>query len=201
MMLRKSLQIACAVWAVILAAGAGASAQRNRPPRVMPVQRAPGQPTPQERRILNLPSRWVARLQQMPPAQQQRFLNNNARFRELPPQQQAMIRQRLQAFNNLSPEQRQAVIERERVWEQMSPQQQRYIRETLQPAWQSMPPPRRQLLLRKLRDLRGLNDAQRNDKIADESFLNGLSPDERQMLHELSNLRIAGPETPGDPGE
>jgi len=148
--------------------------------------------------MLDLPSRWVERLQQMPPGQQQKFLNNNDRFLSLPPQQQAQIRQRLQQFNRLTPEQQQEVVKRAQVWDQMTPEQQRYVRQTLMPAWQTLPPRRRQILLGKLHDLRNLSDSERADKLNDESFLGGLSPDERQMLHDLSNLRVTGSEPPGD---
>ena len=48
----------------------------------------------------------------------------------------------------------------------------------------------------KLHDLRGLDDTQRAEKLNDDAFLNGLSPDDRQMLRDLSNLRISGPEPP-----
>jgi hypothetical protein len=200
----KHLQLVSMAAALVLAGSANLRAQRKlvAPPRparppIIQVQRPP-QPTPQERRMLDLPSRWVERLQQMPPGQQQRFLNNNERFQSLPPQQQAQIRQRLQQFNRLTPEQQQEVIKRAQVWDAMSPQQQRYVRETLLPQWQTLPPRRRQVLLGKLHDLRNLSDPERAEKLNDEGFLDGLSPDERQMLRGLSNLRITGPEPPGD---
>ena len=150
--------------------------------------------------MMGLPPPWVERLQEMTPEQQQKFLQNNARFRNLPPQQQAQIRQRLRMLNNLSPEQRQALIARERVWQEMTPEQQRYVRDTLLPEWRNLPPARRQILLRKLGALRFLSDTERAQKLTDENFLNGLSPDERDMLRELSNLRISGPEPPENDG-
>ena len=55
----------------------------------------------------NLPPRAIERLQDMPPDQQERFLQNNQRFQNLPPEQQARIRQRLQAWNRLTPSQQQ----------------------------------------------------------------------------------------------
>lgn len=199
--MRKVLQLV-GVAALVLTGSADLLAQRKlvappRPARPPIIVQRPAQPSPQERRMLDLPSRWVERLQQMPPAQQQRFLNNNARFQTLPPQQQAQIRQRLQQFNRLTPEQQQEVVNRAQVWDSMSPQQQRYVRETLLPQWQNLPPRRRLVLLGKLHNLRNLSDADRAAKLNDESFLGGLSPDERQMLRDLSNLRITGPEPPG----
>jgi len=129
----------------------------------------------------------------MTPAEQEKFLNNNERFRGLPREQQARIRQRLQTWNNLAPEQRQTLMQRERVLEQMTAEQRRYVRQTLLPEWQNLPPARRQAVLGKLRDLRGLSESERAAKLNDESFMDGLAPDERQMLRDLSNLRVGPP--------
>ena len=141
----------------------------------------------------DLPPRWIDRLREMTPAEQEKFLNNNTRFRNLPSERQAQIRQRLQVWNNLSPEQRQTLAQRERVLAQMTPEQRNYVRETLLPEWQNLPPARRQVVLGKLRDLHSLSDSERASKLNDESFMNGLSPDERQMLRGLSNLRVGTP--------
>ena len=136
------------------------------PPPRPNVQQRPAplakRPNPPTRQMLDLPPLWIERVQDMPPAQQERFLANNERFRSLPPQRQDQIRKRLQAWNNLTPDQRQALIERQLVWEQMTPAQQRYVRQTLLPQWQGMPPARRQIVLKKLRDLRDLDDSQRS---------------------------------------
>jgi predicted Fe-S protein YdhL (DUF1289 family) len=187
--------------AFVLLPGASAFAQRSAvpPPRPNPQQRPvplAKRPNPPTRQMLDLPPIWIERLQDMPPAQQERFLANNERFRSLPPQRQDQIRKRLQVWNNLTPDQRQALIERQLVWEQMTPGQQRYVRETLLPQWQGMPPARRQIVLKKLRDMRDLDDSQRNAKLNDPSFVSGLSPDEQHMLRDLATLRISGPEPP-----
>lgn len=167
-------------------------AQRPRP-RVQPPAKRPPVARPAPEPKAGLPPRWVERLQEMPPAEQEKFLNNNERFRSLPLEQQARIRQRLQTWNNLSPQQRQTLLQRERVLEQMTPEQRRYVRETLMPEWQNLPPNRRQVVLGKLRDLHDLNDSERAAKLNDEAFTNGLSADERQMLRDLSTLRVGPP--------
>jgi hypothetical protein len=167
-------------------------AQTPRPRVQRPAPRPPvGRRAPEAK--AGLPPRWVERLQEMPPAEQEKFLNNNERFRSLPLEQQTRIRQRLQTWNNLSPQQRQTLLQRERVLEQMTPEQRRYVRETLMPEWQNLPPGRRQVVLGKLRDLHDLNDSERAAKLNDESFTNGLSADERQMLRDLSTLRVGPP--------
>ena len=200
--MKPGLQFAALTLAMGLATLAGPSgfAQRKSPApprpnvqRPVPLAKRPNPPT---RQLLDLPPKWIERVQNMPPAEQEQFLANNERFRGLPPQRQEQIRRRLQALNSLPPEQRQAVLEREQVWEQMTPAQQKYVRQTLLPQWQSMPPARRQMVLQRLRQMRDLDDAQRAAKLNDHAFVNGLSPDEQQMLRNLSNLRISGPEPP-----
>lgn len=137
-----------------------------------------------------LPSDWVEQLQEMRPAQQQRFLKNNLRFRSLPPQQQALIRRRLRAWNSLTNVQREAVLERQQIWEQLPPEQRRQVRESLLPRWQILSVPRRQIILGKLRELRGLDGAQRSAMLNDEDFLGSMNEEDRQMLRDLSSLGV-----------
>ncbi len=151
------------------------------------------------RKMMGLPPHWMERLQDMTPGAQERFLANNEHFKNLPPDRQAQIRRRLQHWNSLAPEQRQALRERELVWERMTPDQKRYVREELLPKWQRLPADRRQILVQKLHALRNLNDSERGARLNDPAFVNGLSPDERVMLRDLSNLRVgAAPEPPQD---
>ena len=179
---------ALAIAALLLLPGTTLFAQRAPRPRlqVPPVlRRVPGQNNNR------LDPRWVDRLKGMTPEEQDKFLSNYARFQNLPPERQAEIRQRLQVWNSLSPEQRETLQQRERVLNQLTPDQQRYFRQTLLPQWRGMRPARRQAVLARLHDLRGLDDSQREARLNDENYLNGLSPDERQMLRDLSNLRVS----------
>jgi len=198
-----SALLAPALLLLALVPAASARSQRKAPevrPRTAPNANA-ANPKPGERRMLAMPPAWVDRLRQMTPQQQERFFNNNEKFRELPPERQAQIRQQMQRWNGLSPQQRQTLLNRQQVWDRLTPQQQGYVRDTLLPQWQATPPVRRQAILGKLRQLRGLDEPQRTAKLNDEAFLGGLNPQDRQMLRDLSNLRV-GPEDPGEnPGE
>jgi Protein of unknown function (DUF3106) len=191
---KRIFQIGSALLVLMLAAGLPASAQRKAAPL------RPGLNNPRrERRMLDLPPRWVGRLRQMSPQEQEKFLQNNERFRNLPPQRQAQIRQQLQRWNKLTPAQRQTLLNRAQVWNRLTPKQQNYVRDTLLPQWQNTPPARRQAILGKLRELRGLDEDQRTAKLNDGSFLGDLNSEDRQMLRDLSNLRVAGPEPPDEP--
>jgi hypothetical protein len=136
----------------------------------------------------DLPSGWVEQLQEMRPAEQERFLRNSLRFRSLPAEEQALIRRRLRIWNGLSLNQRQALLDRQQIWEQLPQQQRRQVRESLLPRWQSLPAPSRRVILGKLRELRGLNGAQRDARLSDESFLSSMNAEEREMLRDLSSL-------------
>jgi uncharacterized protein DUF3106 len=203
--LLSPLLLAPVLLAITLAAGSSASAQprAQRDPQLARQRAAPNanNPKPGERRMLAMPPAWVQQLRQMTPQQQERFFNNNERFRALPPQRQAQIRQQMQQWNRLSPDQRQTMLNRQQVWDRLTPQQQGYVRETLLPQWQKTPPAQRQAILGKLRQLRGLDDAQKTAKLNDESFLGGLDPQDRQMLRDLSNLRVGPGEAGGPPAE
>jgi hypothetical protein len=171
--------------------------QRQAQRQAQQQRQAQRQETPQVRRMLDLPPKYADQLRTMTPEQQQRFLNNNERFLSLPPERQAQVRNQLRQWNSLGPEQQQAILDRERVWQSMTPAQQRYVRDTLMPQWQAMTPARKQAILKKLHDLRGLDDSQRAAKLNDGSFNSGLDPGERQMLRDLSGLRVTESGPPG----
>jgi hypothetical protein len=180
---------------LISAPAARAHAQRNPPPE-RPAPKVNARANPANPKPV-IPPAWANRLQQMTPQQQERFFSNNEKFRELPPERQAQIRQQMQRWNALSTAQRQTLLNRGEVWDRMPPQQQAYVRDSLLPQWQATPPARRQAILGKLRQLRGLDDTQRAAKLNDDSFLSGMNPQDRQMLRDLSNLKV-GPGEPGD---
>jgi len=194
-----------ALAAALTLAGAPNALAQGRPPQIRmvqqgarPFQPVPGRPgaaNPQMRRMLDLPPQWANQLRSMTPQQQERFLANNERFQSLPPGRQEQIRNQLRVWNNLAPEQRQSILERQQVWNHLTPQQQTYVRNTLLPQWQEMRPVRRQAILQRLHDLRGLDDQQRAAKLNEENFMAGLGPRERDMLRDLSNLRVS----PGEP--
>ncbi len=134
----------------------------------------------------------------MPPGRQEKFLQNNQRFQNLPPDQQARIRDRLQAWNRLSPSQQQDLRDRQRVWEQMTPEQRTYVRQTLLPHWQQLPAPRRQAIMQRLHSLRDMSEADRQTKLNDPAFMEGLNAEDRTMLSQLAHLHVGmAPDSPG----
>lgn len=143
-----------------------------------------------------MPPAWLERLQDMSPTDQERFLNNNERFKNMTPEQKARVRENLQRWNQLTPAQRQEMRERQKVFASLTPQERQYVRDTLLPRWQNMPANRKRAVTEHLRQLQGLDDAQRQAKLNDPAFLEGLNPDEQEMLRSLSRLRVGAGEGP-----
>jgi hypothetical protein len=154
----------------------------------------PAKPPGDGRGLAGLPPKWVERLQEMSPQEQERFMRNNAHFQSLPPERQQQIRQNLQRWNRLSPTERNAFRDRERVWEQMTPEQRQYVQNELLPKWQQMPQNRRQLLVGRLHTLQGMTPAEHQAALNDPQFMQGLSPEEQSVLRGLDTLR--NPVTP-----
>jgi hypothetical protein len=145
-----------------------------------------------------LPPKAIERLQDMPPQRQEQFFRNNQRFQNLPSEQQAQVRQRLDAWNRLTPDQQQALRDRQSVWEQMTPEQQRNVRQSLLPRWQQVPPVRRQAILQRLHSLRNMTESERQAKLNEPAFTEGLNPDDREMLGQLAHLHVGmAPDAPG----
>ncbi len=161
--------------------------ERQEARREAAAKGAKGQPN--ERAMEGLPPKWVDRVRDMPPEQQQQFLENNAQFRQLPPARQQQVRQNLEKWNQLSPEQKDAVRQREEFLENLPPEQREYVRTTLLPKWQALPQPRRQAINRHLAMLGQMSPATQQAALNDPRFMAGLSPDEQSMLRDLNSLR------------
>jgi len=144
---------------------------------------------PNERAMEGLPPKWVDRVRDMPPDQQQEFFENNAQFRQLPPARQEQIRQNLEKWNRLSPEEKDAVRKREVFLENLPPERREYVQNMLLPKWQAMPPARRQAINHHLAMLGQMSPATQEAALNDPRFLGGLSPDEQSMLRDLNSLR------------
>jgi hypothetical protein len=154
---------------------------------------------PNERAMEGLPGKWVEKLHNMSPEEQQRFLENNEEFNHLPPARQEQIRNNLERWNRLTPEQRQQAEESWKALERMTPEQRSYVRNTLWPKWQALPQPRRQIINQHLAMLRNMSPTTQQAALSDPKFVAGLSPDEQSMLRELNSLRSPPPTTEPSP--
>jgi Protein of unknown function (DUF3106) len=146
------------------------------------------------RGLAGLPPKWVERLRDMPPEQQEQFLENNRQFQNLPPARQQQIRQNLRKWNSLTPDQKQDLRNRERALVNMTPEQRQYLRNTLLPQWLAMPMDRRQVIKRHLAMLSQMSPKTQEAALEDPKFMQGLSPDEQSMLRSLNSLRNPPPQ-------
>jgi len=181
--------------------------KRQPPPQSVPQTNGSrsGEIVPGERfnprrnlRAEGVPPQFIERLRNLEPAEQERVLANNRRFREMSPAQQEEIRRRLRLWNGMTADQQRAIREREEIWRAMSPEQRRRVRQEILPRWQQLPVHRRQAILRRLHVLHDLSESERSARLGDERFLAGLNDEDRELLRELSRLRVGPAEHPAE---
>ena len=210
--MKRFFQFASTVAALTLALSAaqavraaGFSPQRGQAPHP---QSHPGQSHPNQgqkqakiqnkpavRSMMGLPPKWVDKLRNMSPQEQERFMRNNARFQSLPPQRQEQIRRNLQRWNQMTPEQRDAMRNREQILERMSPVEQQEVVRDLLPRWRNLPQDRKEILNGRLRVLRGMTPQQRQQELQDPQFMRGLDDNEQDLLRKITALRVGpGPD-------
>jgi hypothetical protein len=207
--MKRRFQLGLAFAAALVAALACGSARAQRATAPQQEETAPRQnerPPVRPRlpnalppgNVNNLPPKAIERLQDLPPARQEQFMRNNQRFLSLPPEQQAIIRQRLEAWNRLSPAQQQELRDRQRIWEMLTPAQKRYVNQVLLPRWEQLAAGRRQAILNRLHQLRNMSEPDRQAKLNDPAFVEGLNPEDRETLGQLAHLHVGmAPDTPG----
>lgn len=208
MKLRYQLVNVAAIWLAAALLCGSAYAQRTNaapqqeaePPRPVPRQQVRPRlqnALPPAGNANNLPPKAIERLQDLPPGRQEQFMRNNQRFLSLPPEQQAIIRQHLEAWNRLTSGQQQELRDRQHIWEMMTLAQKRYVNQVLLPRWSQLAVERRQAILQRLHTLRNLTEPDRQAKLNDPSFTEGLNPEDREMLGQLAHLHVGmAPDSP-----
>jgi Protein of unknown function (DUF3106) len=132
---------------------------------------AQSQPQPQATPI----DRWNG----MSPEERERELA------KLPPSRARAIRQRIQRYNQMHPEEQQALRERYQTFSQLPPEKQQIVRARLR-EFRQLPQGRRQLVHREVVELRLLPEAQRQARINGAEFRGRFSPQEQQIIRDLS---------------
>lgn len=130
---------------------------------------------------------FMKRLRDLPPAEQERVLANDARFRHLPRERQEMIRENLRRWNALSPEEKERMRERQEIFGSLSPQQREAARAVFL-QWRELPAERRSSLMDAFRRLRDLPPGERPKFLSDQEMVKRFSPEERGILAGLSTL-------------
>ena len=138
----------------------------------------------------SLPADWMNRLQQMPPEDRERFLQNNQKFQSLPAEDKAKIRQHFAEWDRLSPGQKEKANQTANTLAKLTPEQRQNLRTQVLPQWRQMTPERRQEIKQRLNSLNGLIDSERNQKLNDPNFYQGLSPREHDVLKQFGDYKL-----------
>lgn len=136
---------------------------------------------------------WLRRYKDLPPAEQERELQNDPAFRRLPPGQQQVLRQRLQHFSSLPPQQQLRMLNRMETWEHLTPAQKQQARQIFG-QFRQLPPDRRRMVAREFRSLREMSPEQREQAIDSPRFKEMFSNQEREMMRGAARLPLAPPE-------
>ncbi len=125
----------------------------------------------------------------MTPEERDRVRRNNLRFQQLPRERQEVLRNRLQRMREMTPDQRRQMRSRANTFENLRPEKQREVREIYRNNWSNMEPAQRRAVLGEFRKLRAMPPAERNNRLDSKEFQNRFSATERQLLHQLMDLR------------
>jgi Protein of unknown function (DUF3106) len=150
-----------------------------------------GQPRPENEaaaiaRAQNHPGdRALRRFSRMTPEERQRWLAT------LPPKRRQQILQKFRRFQNLPPDDRDRVATRLERLHSLPPERQTEVRRSLQQL-QTLPDDRKITIRREMRRMGALPDEERLARMNSPEFRNFYSPDEQQMMKNLSEVLPPG---------
>lgn len=125
--------------------------------------------------------RALERLERMTPQQRARALAN------LPPERRQEIEQKLQAFDRLPPEERMRIRNQLERMNSLPPQRQNQVRRSIR-QFQQLPEDRKLLIRRELDRMAAMPDEARRAYMNREEFRNTYTPNEQQMMQNLSEI-------------
>lgn len=165
--------------------------QRHPAPAAPPQRQQQGRPQPRGHA-----GDWLRRYKDLPPAEQERVLQNDPNFRQLSPQQQQHRLQQLHRFSSLPPDQQLRMLNRMETWEHLTPEQKQQARQVFGQMRQ-LPPDRQRMVVMAVRNLRSMPPDQREKVINSERFKGMFSDQEREMMRGATRLPLA----PAEGGE
>jgi hypothetical protein len=142
---------------------------------------------------------WLRKHGDLPPAEQQKALENDPAFRALAPQDQQRLRQRLQWFNSLSPDRRERVLRRHEIIEKMTPEQRARARDLFQ-QFRNLPEARQKTMEFYFRNLHNMSPEDRQRVMDSPQFRSQFSDEEQNIMRGMTDLNI-GPAHAGEPSE
>jgi hypothetical protein len=188
--------LAASVLAAALSLPCLAQKGTSHPPQSHPAQTyhpQPNRPAQVHQQPRGHAGDWLRRYKDLPPAEQERALQNDPGFRRLPPEQQQRLRQRLQHFSSLPPQQQLRMLNRMETWEHLTPEQKQQALQTFRQMRQ-LPPDRQRMVRTAVRDLAAMPPDQRERVIDSGRFKGMFSDQERGIIRGAARLPLAPPE-------
>ena len=130
---------------------------------------------------------WLRKFSNLPPAQQEKQLENDPMFRSLTPDKQQHLLDRLRNFNSLAPDKKEKILNRMETYEHLPPEKQAQAR-TLFAQYQGLPPDQRSQVSQEYRKLRQMSPEQRTQYFNSDEFHNNLNDQQRDLLRGMSEL-------------
>jgi uncharacterized protein DUF3106 len=130
---------------------------------------------------------WLESHKNLPLDQQEKALERDPNFQKLSPDRQAALKERLRKFNSLPREQRDRSLQRLDFWSSLTHDQREQIRDANQ-KMQALPQDRKVAVHSALRRLRLMDPAQRQQVFESDRFRSTFSPQEQEILKQLSNI-------------
>src|SRR5215469_4467384 len=130
---------------------------------------------------------WLRQFSNVPPAQQEKQLENDPMFRSLSPDKQQHLLNRLRNFNSLSPDKKEQILNRMETYEHLPPEKQAQARSLFQ-QYQGLPPDQKSQVSQEYRKLRQMSPEQRTQYFNSDDFHNNLNDQQRDLLRGMSEL-------------
>src|ERR1035438_810292 len=136
---------------------------------------------------------WLNAHRGVPAQDQERMLHNDPSFNRLPPAQQQRLVQQLNRVNQMPEAQRERRLARNENLERLSPQERGQVQDSAR-RWTTLPADRQTMMKGAFRDLRAVPPDQRETVLNSARYQNAFSPEERGILSNM--LRVEPYEPP-----
>jgi len=130
---------------------------------------------------------WLRQFSNLPPAQQEKKLQDDPVFRSLTPEKQQHLLDRLRSFNSLSPDKKQKILDRMETYEHLSPEKQAQA-QTLFQQYQGLPADQRSQVSQAYRKLRHMSPEERTQYFNSDEFRTGFNDEQRDLLKGMADL-------------
>jgi hypothetical protein len=130
---------------------------------------------------------WLRKYFGLPPAQQEKTLEQDPLFRSLPADRQQHLLDRLRSFNNLPPDKQQKILNRMETYEHLPQEKQAEARSLFQ-QYHSLPSDQKIQMSQAYHKLRNMSPEQRTQYMNSDEFRNSFNDQQRELLRGMNEL-------------